>query len=89
MRFTNANSYSDGTFSDSDLYGYGYGYGSFRNSDAYSYSYSYGYGTFSDSDLYGCGYGNANCNRDAHAAAYPNAEAGSDTIRAYGRVLFK
>jgi len=85
VRFTNANSYSDGTFSDSDLYGYGYG--SFRNSDAYGYGY--GYGTFSNSDLYGCGYGNANCNRDAHAAAYPDAETGSDTIRAYGRVLFK
>ena len=63
-------------FSNSDLYGYSYGY-------------SYSYGTFSDSDLYGCGYGNANCNRDAHAAAYPDAETGSDTIRAYGRVLFK
>ena len=70
MRFTNANSYSDGTFSDSDLYGYGDCDGAFSNSDRY-------------------GDGNGNGNRDAHAAAYPNAEAGSDTIRAYGRVLFK
>lgn len=84
MRFTNANSYSDGTFSDSDLYGYGYGYGSFRNSDAYGYGY--GYGTFSNSDRYGNG--NRNGNRDAHAAGYPNAEAGSDSGRAYGQLLF-
>jgi len=59
VRFTNANSYSDGTFSDSDLYGYGDCDGAFSNSDRY-------------------GDGNGNGNRDAHAAAYPDAETGSD-----------
>ena len=82
MRVTNANSYSDsyrdcvGTISYSDFYGYGYGYG-------YStYTDGYGYGNvdgcyFSNSDWYRNGNGNGDC--DAHAAAYPDAEDGSDT----------
>ena len=69
MRVTNADSYSDGdgysvgTFRNSDQYGYGYG--TFSNSDRDCD------GAFSDSDRYGNG--NSNGDRDAHAAAYPNA----------------
>ena len=36
----------------------------------------------------GYGYGNPNSNGDTHAAAYANAEAGSDSAGAYGQLLF-
>jgi hypothetical protein len=84
-------SYADGSAVG---YGYSYGYGTFGDSDVYGccIGYSYGYGTFGDSDVYGCcighSYGHGNGDRDAHAAAYPDAETGSDSDRAYGQLLF-
>jgi hypothetical protein len=57
----------------------------FSNSDLYSDSDGDGC-CFSDSDLYSDG--NRNGDGDAHAAAYPNAETGPDSGRAYGQLLF-
>jgi len=54
--------------------GYGYGVSTFSDSDLYGYGDCDG--AFSNSDRYGNG--NSNGDRDAHAAAYPDAETGSD-----------
>jgi hypothetical protein len=69
--FSNSDLYSDGNidgcyFSNSDLY---------SDSDGYS-TYTDGYG-----NVDGCGISNSNRNGngDAHTAAYPDAETGSDT----------
>ena len=62
------------TYSDSD------GNGTFSDSDLYSNGDGDGDGCyFSNSDRYSDGDGDGNGNRDPHAAAYPNAETGSDT----------
>jgi len=80
VRVTNANSYSDcyrdcvGTISYSDFYGYGYGY--VHGATSYSYGHGYSYSYINGSSV---GYAHRNGNRGTHAAAYPDAEAGSDT----------
>ena len=82
MRVTNADSYSggdgysDGTFRNSDQYGCGYGYGYVHGATSYSYGHGYSYSYSNGSSV---GYAHRNGNRGTHAAAYPDAEDGSDT----------
>ena len=70
-------SYSDGTFRNSDQYGCGYGYGYVHGATSYGDGYSYINGS-------SVGYAHGDGDGGAHAAAYPNAETGSDSARAYG-----